>query len=165
MARKKIDLTGQRFGRLTAIKATDERMYGESVWVCVCDCGNEVKVKSSGLRNGKNKSCGCLRDELSLKRIKNAMESPNYKAYMEKDSIEKGTRLSLIQPERVQSNNLSGVTGVYYHKRNEVWVAKLILKKETKLYKEFKHKQDAINARKEAEEKYFEPILEKYDKK
>ena len=40
----------------------------------------------------------------------------------------------------------------------------MMFKGERVLYKNFKSKQDAINARKEAEEKYFKPILEKYNR-
>jgi hypothetical protein len=30
-------------------------------WLCKCECGNEVEISASRLRNGDNKSCGCLR--------------------------------------------------------------------------------------------------------
>lgn len=50
-----IDLTGQRFGKLTAL----ERIEGEH-WRCVCDCGQEVRRRGVLLRrNGTNQSCGC----------------------------------------------------------------------------------------------------------
>lgn len=58
---KKIDLTGQKFGRLEALYDTGERKDGAVVWHCKCDCGNEVDVKSSNLTSGRTKSCGCLR--------------------------------------------------------------------------------------------------------
>jgi len=55
---KRIQLiTGQRFGRLTVLKWIGG--YG-SKWLCRCDCGNEKQVKSSLLRNGHTRSCGCL---------------------------------------------------------------------------------------------------------
>lgn len=53
-----IDLTGQRFGRLTAIKRAGK--YRTVVlWECKCDCGTKTIQPSSALRNGKVKSCGC----------------------------------------------------------------------------------------------------------
>jgi ribosomal protein L13 len=58
-----IDLTGQRFGRLTALRATDERRGGQVVWHCRCDCGREVGVITCSLRGGHTRSCGCLRGE------------------------------------------------------------------------------------------------------
>lgn len=55
---------GQRFGRLTVI-STDARLYmtpstpkGRRAAVCRCDCGAETTVTISGLRSGKNKTCG-----------------------------------------------------------------------------------------------------------
>lgn len=59
-----IDLTGQRFGRLTVIRTASERTKtGNFQWVCYCDCGTEVNVISNNLRNGHTKSCGCYERE------------------------------------------------------------------------------------------------------
>ena len=56
-----INLTGQRFGRFTAIKRSDQLAYSkEAAWLCMCDCGNMRTVKGSKLRSGKSRSCGCL---------------------------------------------------------------------------------------------------------
>ena len=58
---KAIDLTGQRFGNLTAIRQIEERHNGRVIWECVCDCGNSVFASTINLRRGNTKSCGCLR--------------------------------------------------------------------------------------------------------
>ena len=63
MGRKPKDLTGQRFGKLTAVAPTDERKRGTVVWECHCDCGNTVLVPLDYLVTGKTKSCGCLAKE------------------------------------------------------------------------------------------------------
>ena len=55
-----IDITGQRFGMLTAIKPLSKRQHKEIVWFCICDCGKNKKVMSSNLRTGNTKSCGCF---------------------------------------------------------------------------------------------------------
>lgn len=57
---KFIDLTGQRYNRLVVIK-----YLGKSCWLCKCDCGNETKVYTTYIKNGRTKSCGCLSAELS----------------------------------------------------------------------------------------------------
>lgn len=57
------DLTGQRFGRLVALNATDKRVNRAVVWECQCDCGNKHFVQSGSLLSGKTRSCGCLMDE------------------------------------------------------------------------------------------------------
>lgn len=57
-----LDVTGQRFGRLVAIKRSgSKKRYSLShSWVCECDCGNTITVPLSVLRFGNTKSCGCL---------------------------------------------------------------------------------------------------------
>lgn len=55
------DITGLRFGKLTAVRPTQERSSrGCTVWLCRCDCGREVKVQLEQLTSGLRKSCGCL---------------------------------------------------------------------------------------------------------
>jgi len=57
------DLTGQRFGRLVALKPTEERKNGYVVWECKCDCGNNAYVPTSLLTSGNTSSCGCLKKQ------------------------------------------------------------------------------------------------------
>jgi hypothetical protein len=60
-----VDLTGQRFGRLTALRrSVNKRKNGAAIWVCLCSCGTEVNIGSSDLRTGNSRSCGCLAREL-----------------------------------------------------------------------------------------------------
>ena len=75
---KAIDLTGKRFGRWTVIARKGSKMYGEPnasssfpLWLCRCDCGTEAIVMGENLKNGRSKSCGCLRDELLRNRRRN----------------------------------------------------------------------------------------------
>ena len=56
---KKVDLTGMRFGKLTALEPTNERKNGYTIWLCRCDCGNTVHAASRFLKNGWMTSCGC----------------------------------------------------------------------------------------------------------
>ena len=56
----RIDLTGQHFGRLTAVRDVGVDGHRSRLWLCLCDCGNEKVVSSGLLRNGKVQSCGCL---------------------------------------------------------------------------------------------------------
>lgn len=58
---RKIDLSGQKFGRLTAIEPVV--VDGHRKWLCVCDCGNFTTVATGSLRSGGTKSCGCLNRE------------------------------------------------------------------------------------------------------
>lgn len=58
-----------RFARLTTIIKTDERRYGNVVWLCKCDCGKEILTIAKSLRDGSTKSCGCLKIDLVRKRM------------------------------------------------------------------------------------------------
>lgn len=60
---KFIDLTGQRFGRLTVIERAENATNGRVQWKCVCDCGNQVVCRAYNLQNGHTRSCGCLHEE------------------------------------------------------------------------------------------------------
>jgi hypothetical protein len=51
-----------RFGRLVAQQYFGRRA-NHTFWVCTCDCGNEAIVRTSKLRDGRTKSCGCLFNE------------------------------------------------------------------------------------------------------
>lgn len=56
-----IDLTGQRFGRLTVKEVAGTNGNGVKEWLCVCDCGKTCHAFSGCLRRGKKRSCGCMR--------------------------------------------------------------------------------------------------------
>lgn len=51
---------GDVFHRLTAVKIVGKTKGRANIWLCVCECGNEINVASIKLRNGNTKSCGCL---------------------------------------------------------------------------------------------------------
>lgn len=57
----RLDLTGQRFSKLTVLKITSERKHRVPVWECRCDCGNIVYTTTNALRMGAQLSCGCIR--------------------------------------------------------------------------------------------------------
>lgn len=59
---KRLDLVGQKFGRLTVLKYVRNNKRG-SLWECMCDCENKtIKIIRGGhLKNGHTRSCGCLK--------------------------------------------------------------------------------------------------------
>ena len=63
----RLDLLGQRFGRLVVLEEYGRNKDGRIMWKCICDCGNEVVVQGKLLRDGRTKSCGCLQYETMLK--------------------------------------------------------------------------------------------------
>lgn len=65
MKMPRLDLSGERFGRLVAIEVSGRNSSGRFMWRCVCDCGSEKNVGASKLKSGHTTSCGCLRSELT----------------------------------------------------------------------------------------------------
>lgn len=68
MIGKFIDLTGQKFNKLTPIK-----YLGKSKWLCKCDCGNVTEVQRGHLQNGHTKSCGCLTHKPNKNNLKHGL--------------------------------------------------------------------------------------------
>lgn len=64
---KKINLIGEQFGRLK-VEAEAKKKGKHLMWDCICDCGKKTVASTTALRQGKQLSCGCLRDEKLVKR-------------------------------------------------------------------------------------------------
>lgn len=64
---KRLDLTGQKFGRLE-VTALAGMIKGGSYWACICECGNTLEVRGPDLKNGHTQSCGCYKAEQLLLR-------------------------------------------------------------------------------------------------
>ena len=155
------DLTGQRFGRLVVVERAED-IRGRVAWKCQCDCGNISFVRSHSLVQNATKSCGCLTKENGRK---NGKENIKFSKEYNESQQKEHTRLDRISPNaKILSNNKSGICGVCWIKTEMKWMAYIMLKGKQHTLGRFINKQDAINARKAAEEKYFKPILEKYGK-
>lgn len=61
-------LVNQRFGRLTILERVENNKFGHVCYRCRCDCGTEVIVDATNLRNGNTNSCGCYKNELTKQR-------------------------------------------------------------------------------------------------
>ena len=65
------DLTGNRYGHLTVLNRCENGKDGATRFLCLCDCGNTVAVRSRHLKSGAIDNCGCLRSErLSIGKTK-----------------------------------------------------------------------------------------------
>ena len=141
------DITGKRFGMLTAVKPTEKRDSKRVViWECVCDCGNvcEKSVRHLGV---DTVSCGCIKKTSSAKNGKiGAVEN---------------TKLGNLN-EKLSKNNVSGVKGVCRFK--DMWRAYIKINKKQVSLGVYKNFEDAVKARKRAEEEIYEPILNRYGK-
>ena len=142
---RRADLTGQRFGRLVVLEYAGQTGK-RSMWKCRCDCGNITVVRTSSLKSGNTKSCGCgMKDhpEAGLQ-----------------DQID-GTRVgSLLRGETAA--NTSGKVGVSYHKRKRKWYAEIIFQKKRYSLGYFDKFEDACDARRVAEDNLHKSFLDWY---
>ena len=58
-----LDLKEQKFGKLIALERAPKRNDRYTRWICQCECGNLVEVRTDYLRNGHTTSCGCIKEK------------------------------------------------------------------------------------------------------
>lgn len=76
------NLVNQRFGRLIVVKKIGSKDKN-SLWLCICDCGNYKEVKSSYLIKNKTRSCGCLNQE--KRKSRSGSNNPNWNPSLTKE--------------------------------------------------------------------------------
>ncbi len=71
------DITGQKFGKLTALYYAGRKASGKQYktqWAFRCDCGNEIITNAAEVKSGRTISCGCQKEEnghiLGIKNVK-----------------------------------------------------------------------------------------------
>lgn len=114
----KLELKGQRSGKLVALERLDKKKHNCYLWDCQCDCGNKVEVRSDLFKSGEVKSCGCLKPE---------MDKSNFKDFFKYD-----TNIALLTGEaKSRKDNALGFTGVIYGDRRSKYkyVAKIKFQK------------------------------------
>ena len=144
-SRKKLDLTGLNFGRMTVLGPADN-INGRTAWRCVCSCGKEVLVKTCHLRSGHVKSCGCLRAE-SIKQRLNYID---------------GTCVELLRSGTMRRNNSSGVPGVDWWAAKGKWRATICFKGKRTYLGSYQRFEDAVAARRKAEENLHGKFLREF---
>lgn len=76
-----IDLSGQKFNRLTVVEQIGRSKDGKVIWLCKCECGKYCKATTGGLKSGNNKSCGCLRKEAFTNRTHGLRYTRQYRIF------------------------------------------------------------------------------------
>jgi len=74
-----IDITGQTFGRLTAVQRVGTTQHKKALWLFTCECGNTTRTTAVDVRSGHTKSCGCL--DLERKTDHGMATSPEYRTW------------------------------------------------------------------------------------
>lgn len=141
------DILGRQFGNLT-VTAYDGNREGTYFWRCQCKCGKETIVRQNNLLLGHTKSCGCLQA----------------KAVCENMKFVEGTSVTILEKTdtRLIASNTSGYNGVYRNRKNGRWIAQITFKGRTYYLGSFVKIEDAVKARKAAEERMYGAFLEWY---
>ncbi|GEM_PF-425710 len=150
------DITGQRFGRLTAINPTTKRDNGYVIWKCICNCGKETYVNSHNLIRKNTLSCGCLNSEQAeINAFKNLSE-------FHKENFVAGTRIDYINNDKLNKNNTTGYKGVYLRKKDGKYTAQIEFQGKRYFLGSYNTKEEADKIRKQAEGKLYGDFLEWY---
>lgn len=154
MKKLKDNLTGRTFGRLTVLAPIDVIVdRGRTLYECRCECGKTVITRRDNLLSGDTRSCGCLKFEITKERTPR-MRSVNLK---------NGTNTGRIKDNSIQRNNTSGVRGVSLHKKAGKWSVRIQVSGRAISLGYTSDLEEAKQMRKEAEEKYFKPLLDNKD--
>ena len=144
------DITGEKYNFLTALYPLPERSEkGETLWHCRCDCGNEIDVPYNELVYSNRCSCGCKKKEHNGR-------LQSFLTRIDQTSIDR------IRSKRISSNNTTGAKGVYFHRGK--WTAKIVFQYKQYNLGRFASKEDAIQARLEAEALLFDGTVEHYER-
>lgn len=143
------ELIGKRFGRLVVLDVYNDKESDYRYKLkCKCDCGNityPTLISVVG-KNANVTSCGCVREERGEKMLESYLF--------------KGTRVTNLQ---IKATNESGIKGVRKVPSGR-YTATIWFQKRKIHLGTFDTIEEAAAARKEAEEKYFKPVLEEYNK-
>lgn len=153
---KALDLRGQTINGIEMLERTDIKKHNAYLWKCKCFCGNIFYAQGYRIKNGEISSCGCKRRVYRENNFKKAQKALA-------QTYKEGTCISLIKNNKLRTTNKSGYSGVRYDNTKHRWIATLTFQNKDH-HKTFNNKKDAIKCRQEWEEKYFKPILEKYEK-
>ncbi len=142
-SRRRLDLTGQRFGKLTAL-APAENIGGRTAWLCQCDCGAQRVVKTYHLRSGHTTSCGCIG------------------AGFESLTFVDGTCVEMLRAKTRRKNNTSGVPGVDWRPTKKRWRASICFQGRRYNLGSYTDFEEAVKARKQAESRLHDGFLQEY---
>ena len=146
------DLSGRRFGKLEVVCRSDKRGSRGArtvpLWECRCDCGNTVYKATDTLNRSPNSMCGACAADYASKQMRAAA------GYVD------GTQLSRIKSDKPIANNTSGARGVYRDSVTGKWRARLKFKGKLMDFGTYTKFEDAVRARKQAEEIYYGELLD-----
>lgn len=148
---KSPDLTGQIFGQLTVLGRSEKRgsrgKRTTPMWECRCTCGAVTYKSTDMLRNPDESMCAACAAKYAAE---TARKSAGYVA---------GTQLSKIRDMNPTAANTSGCRGVYYNPKTNRYRARLKFQGKIMSFGSYTNFEDAVKARKRAEEEIFEKFV------
>lgn len=152
-----VDLTGNRYGKLVVLGPDKAR---NGYFICECECGNRKSIRGTSLTKseGNTVSCGCNQrkvvSETGTKTIR------NNSARQVDMNMRYNTNFQVIENGNLPKNNTSGHKGIWWDKNRKMWQAYIGIHGKRIHLGRFYKIEDAIKARKAAEEEYYSPIIE-----
>lgn len=147
--RQRLDLqkntVGQRFGNLVVLEE-----LGSGRVLCQCDCGKSKNINKGHLLNGDITSCGCAQ------KLRPAKAKEPF--------LVNNTYIATIRSGKPSKRSTSGIKGVYWSKSKNKWRAGIRCQGVNYELGYFDNLNEAAEARRKAEEKYFKPLLDEYNK-
>ena len=147
--RQRLDLqkntVGQRFGNLVVLEE-----LGKGRVLCQCDCGKTKNINKGHLLNGGITSCGCAQKSRPAKAKEGYLVNNTY--------------IATIRSDKPSKRSTSGIKGVYWSKTKNKWRAAIKCQGINHELGFFSNINDAIAARLRAEEEYFKPLIDEYNK-
>ena len=104
---KVVDLTGIKVNRLTVVSYAGNDKWGNSLWNCVCDCGNTTIVRNSEIRSKRTFSCGCYQKEQKREQFKKLATKHNM-SRTRLYTIYKGMKQRCYNPNAKHYNRYGG---------------------------------------------------------
>lgn len=148
----KENLIGRRFGKLEVIGRSDKRGSRGArtvpLWECRCECGAICYKATDTLTNPELSMCNDCVGKYAMAKMR------------EKAGFVDGTQISKITSTKLISTNTSGCRGVYFDKNTGKWRARLKFKGKIMSFGSYKNFEDAVKARKDAEQRIYGKFLE-----
>lgn len=145
------DLSNKRFGNLTVVEMVGTNKYHNTLWKCICDCGNETVKSSHNLKTGDTTSCGCYQK---------MQQSKGQKKMLEKREAKKIENVYIpMLRQRKREGTTSKYKGVYYNSKENRWKAAITLKYKKIFLGTFHTEEEAYKARLIAEKILHRPFL------
>lgn len=148
--RRRLDLqkntVGQRFGNLVVLEE-----LGNGRVLCQCDCGKSKNINKGHLLNGDITSCGCVQKSRPAKAKEGYLVNNTY--------------IATIRSGKPSKRSTTGIKGVYWSKTKNKYQAAIRCQGINHELGYFNSLAEAVAARVEAEEKYFKPLIDDFNKK